>query len=179
MAEALSYSFGERLQMSQGKVTGAKVDAILIANIPGALNVIPAHTHNDRSGTDWWVEMRGGNFLSVDAKVRSKDWLHNGKDDLALETWSVVEARKVGWSRDINKRTDYVLWLWQDSGRWCLVPFQMLCAVFDKNWQFWRTEFQCNQQHTPSASGGYHSECVFVPRRFLWAEIYREFGGAA
>ena len=27
------------------------------------------------------------------------------------------------------------------------------------------------------ANGGYHSECVFVPRRVIWTEIYRSFGG--
>lgn len=163
--------------MSQGLASGATVDRVLLEGIPGSLMVHQAHSHNDRSGTDWWVEMRGGNFLSVDAKIRSEDWITKGKDDLALETWSVVEARKVGWTRDVNKRTDYVLWLWQDTGRWCLVPFQMLCGVFGDNWKRWRSRFQCNQQHTPSCGGGYHSECVFVPRRVLWSTIYQRYSG--
>ena len=173
------YDFNQQLKMSQGQVAGASVERVLLDNIPGACAVHSAHQANDRNGTDWWVEMRTGSFLSVDAKVRSVDWLPKGKDDLALETWSVVEAKKVGWTRDPSKRTDYVLWLWQDTGRWCLIPFQMLCKVFDKNWQGWSAEFQRNRQHTPSQSGGYHSECVFVPRRVLWGEIYKHFGGAA
>lgn len=172
------YGFDQQLRMSQGRVTVATVDHVLLSNIPGALAVHAAHSHNDRNGTDWWVEMRGGNFLSVDAKVRSQDWIAKGKDDLALETWSVVEAEKVGWTRDRNKRTDYVLWLWQDTGRWCLIPFHMLCGVFEGKWQSWCAEFQVSRQRTPSRSGGYHSECVFVPRRVLWAAIYNQYSGA-
>lgn len=83
----------------------------------------------------------------------------------------------VGWTRDPNKRCDYILWLWQDTGRFCLVPFQMLCKVFSGNWMNWKSQFKTRKQKTRRASGDYHSECVFVPRREVWAEIYRQFGG--
>lgn len=178
MNNAASYDFNNQMKMSQGVSTNASVENVLLYNIPGACNVHQAHSANDRKGTDWWVEMRSGNFLSVDAKVRKEDWAAKGKDDLVLETWSVVEAKKVGWSRDPNKRADYILWLWTDTGRWCLVPFQMLCGVFSVNWETWKSKYQTNQQHTPNF-GGYHSECVFVPRRDLWAAIYSQFGGSA
>lgn len=173
-----SYTFGDRLKMSQGQAEGANVEGVILGNIPGAVAVHSAHECNDRAGTDWWVETRGGGFLSIDAKVRSEDWAPKGFDDLALETWSVVEAEKVGWTRDHTKRTDYVLWLWVDTGRWCLVPFQMLCAVFADNWQEWAKQHKTRRQHTPGHGGGYHSECVFVPRRDVWASIYNKFGGA-
>lgn len=176
MNDPRTYGFGERLEMSHGQVSGASVESILLANIPGAVSVHPAHESNDRKGTDWWVEMRSGAHVSVDAKVRAEDWLSRGKDDLALETWSVIEARKIGWTRDASKRADYILWLWKDTGRWCLVPFQMLCGVFARQWEGWIKDYQTSRQHTPD-HGGYHSECVFVPRRVLWAEIYKQFGG--
>ena len=179
MNEPRAYAFNDRLRMSQGQSENASVQSIILANIPGAVAVHSAHESNDRMGTDWWVETRGGSFLSVDAKVRSEDWASKGHDDLALETWSVVEAGQVGWTRDPAKRTDYVLWLWTDTGRWCLVPFQMLCAVFDAQWQAWTKAHKTRRQHTPNARGGYHSECVFVPRRDVWAAIYSRFGGAA
>ena len=178
MNKPAQYGFADQLTMSQGHATNADVKSVLLANIPGACNVHPAHAANDRRGTDWWVEMASGNFLSVDAKVRKEDWAAKGKDDLALETWSVVEAKKVGWTRDSAKRSDYILWLWTDTGRWCLVPFQMLCGVFSTNWEDWRKTYQTNKQHTPDF-GGYHSECVFVPRRDLWAAIYQHYSGAA
>ncbi|MCP5528070.1 MAG: hypothetical protein H7A47_14860 [Verrucomicrobiales bacterium] len=70
-----------------------------------------------------------------------------------------------------------MLWLWQDTGRWCLVPFPMLCAVSQARWQDWRSSFQTAQQKTPSGLGrSWTSECVFVPRVELWREIYGRFG---
>lgn len=177
MTQPLEYGFSERLAFSEGITQGASVEAVILANLPGACQVAKAHRSNDRNGTDWWVETQGGIWLSVDAKVREEDWAPKGKDDLALETWSVVEKNVVGWTRDRRKRTDYILWLWTDTGRWCLVPFPMLCKVFEDNWEHWRTSFKTAKQHTPRFGGGYHSECVFVPRRELWASIYKTFGG--
>jgi len=175
----LEYSFDERLAMSSGVAAVADVKMILLAQIPGAVSVTPAATANDKQGVDWWVEMSSARHLAIDAKVREKDWAstHPSEDDLALETFSVVEKGVVGWTRDAAKRCDYVLWLWKDSGRFCLIPFPMLCNVFSARWQEWRSQYKTAKQFTPRSSGGYHSECVFVPRRELWAQIYRQFGG--
>lgn len=177
----IEYGFQERLALSQGVSQSRDIKDILLENIPGALNAYPAHTENDRNGTDWWIEHITGRHLSIDCKVRESDWAatHPSEDDLALETWSVVEAEIPGWTRDIKKRTDYVLWFWLDTGRWCLVPFSMLCRVFGDKWQDWSGKYKTARQRTPRSNGqSYHSECVFVPRREIWAEIYRTFGGS-
>ena len=178
---ALEYVFDKQLKMSEGVCVSADVQTILLENIPGALNVLKAHTKNDRTGVDWWVEMPGARFLAVDAKVREVDWtkIKPEEDDLALETWSVVEKQVPGWTRCEDKTCDYVLWIWKDTGRFCLLPFRMLCKVFQGNWQRWTEQYKTKQQYTPRNrnGGGYHSECVFVNRRELWAEMYRQFGG--
>jgi hypothetical protein len=173
------YDFNERMAMSQGIAATADVRMILLAEIPGAVNVTNAAPVNDKQGVDWWVEMSSARHLAVDAKVRETDWVstHPNEDDLALESWSVIEKEIPGWTRDAAKRCDYVLWLWKDTGRFCLVPFPMLCKVFSDNWKAWRTRFRTNQQFTPRSVGGYHSECIFVPRREVWAAIYRNYGG--
>lgn len=148
-----------------------------MVEIPGACKAFSAHEANDRNGTDWWVEHRSGRFLSIDCKVREVDWAatHPREDDLALETWSVVEKRVVGWTRNGNKRSDYILWLWMDTGRWCLVPFPMLCRVMELYWQRWVHYYKTRQQFTKARN--YHSECVFVPRREVWAKIYSAYAG--
>lgn len=174
------FDFDERMAMSQGTATGADLREILLRHIPGAVNAIPAHSSNDRNGTDWWVEHCAGKFLSVDTKVREQDWAatHPDEDDLALESWSVVESNVPGWTRDKGKRTDYVLWLWIDTGRWCLVPFPMLCAVFAEHMDEWRSTYKTRRQCTVRRNGSsYHSECVFVPRAVLWLSIYRRYAG--
>jgi len=184
MLVAINYEFDERLGMSQSESSNGDIKQILVEHIPSAVAAFQSHSANDRSGVDWWVECRNGKLLGVDCKVREEDWAAKPEpwraDDVALETWSVVESSIVGWTRDTNKQTDYVLWLWRDTGRWMLVPFQMLCKVFLSNWQSWSGEYKTRRQKTPGRNGrrGYHSECVFVPRRELWAEIYRQCGGA-
>jgi len=171
-----SYGFQERLVMSHGAAQGAQIEHLILGRIPGALSVHPAHPINDRHGTDFWVEHASGRHLSVDCKVRSEDWKRRGCDDLAIETWSVMETGKVGWSRDPNKRTDYVLWYWVDTGRWCLLPFPLLCGVCQEQWQSWLFLYPTHQQRTQGGPGSsWTSECVFVPRRAVWAEIYRRY----
>lgn len=176
---APEYDFHERMSMSSGTAAVADVRTVLLGNIPGAVNVTPAATANDKHGIDWWVELSTAKHLAVDAKVREKDWAKQrpDEDDLALESWSVVEKNVIGWTRDANKKCDYVLWLWKDTGRYCLIPFPMLCHVFSRHWAVWVGKYKTRQQFTPRGTGGYHSECVFVPRRELWAEIYRTYGG--
>jgi hypothetical protein len=185
------YGFDEQLAMSEGVAATCNVVDVLLANIPGSLGVCKAHETNDRTGTDWWIEMNTGRHLSVDAKVRSQDWsakTNGAQDDLALEVWSVKgrkcadgsrdNTRVVGWTRDDKKRTDYVLWLWTDTRRFCLIPFPMLCAVFTDKCDQWYKKNKHSEQFTPPRHHGQHgywSECVFVPRRDVWAEIYLRY----
>lgn len=173
------FTFEDQFVFSQGESSNSDVERILLLELPGAAHAYEAHSANDRNGTDWWVECMNGNHLSVDVKVRREDWAAkpSPSDDLALETFSVVEKQIPGWTRDVKKRTDYILWLWTDTGRWCLIPFPMLCRVFQVNWQDWRKTFKTAKQFTRSGSGGWHSECVFVPRKTLWAELYKHFSG--
>jgi len=174
------YDFDQQLLMSSGHAASVDVRDVLLSAIPGALDAHAAAKENDRLGVDWWVEMTNAKHLAVDAKVREEDWAatHPYEDDLALETWSVVEKGIVGWTRDTNKRCDYVLWLWKETGRYCLIPFPMLCGVFAEHWEVWRDEYKVSTQRTRRNGSEYHSECVFVPRREVWARIYETYGGS-
>ena len=165
--------------MSQGVCETRSIHAILLENIPGAISVEKACEDDDRKGTDYWVRHKRMEPLSIDVKVRGTDWAAKpppyNADDLALETWSVVERQVPGWTRDDRKQTDYIMWFWSDTGRWCIVPFTLLCGAFSAEWESWRERYKTRQQYTPER--GYHSECVFVPRREVWASIYRIYGG--
>jgi hypothetical protein len=152
------YNFAERLAWSDG-YQKAGIDAILKARIPGCVDVKRADSKSDRQGTDYWATRIGLPPLSVDVKVRDTDFAVRGEDDLALETWSVVDKRP-GWTRDAKKRTDYVLWYWQDTGRFFLASFPALCKVFASYWRAWRETYKRKVQQ----SDGWQSECVFVPR---------------
>jgi hypothetical protein len=172
-----TYRFDERLVMSSGHIAAASIDNVLLNQIPGALSVSRASLQDDKNGTDWWVTRSCGRDLSVDAKVRSVDWrsTHPDDDDLALETWSVVERQRPGWTWDAKKQTDYILWLWRDTGRFCLVPFPMLCGVFMEHREDWSTTYRVATQFTPDSQ--YHSQCVFVPRKVVWRTIFTKYAG--
>lgn len=175
------YEFGEQLRMSQGIQGDKDIAAILMKHIPGAVRVKKANDQDDRNGTDYWVYHERGEPYSVDVKFRSEDYAAKPEpfaaDDLALETWSVIEKRVIGWTRNQSKMTDYVLWFWKDTGRWCLIPFAMLCAVFEERWEAWSREFRVATQYTQDVGRGWHSECVFVPRRLVWKTIYDRYAG--
>jgi len=158
------YDFGERLRFSQGHDQRG-VTAILLDRVPNATGIRRASEVSDRQGTDYWVDRDHGHLppLSVDVKVREEDWAAKPApftaDDLALETWSSIGS-KVGWTRDPDKRTDYILWWWCDTGRFFLVPFHPLCHVFSRKWSEWQERYKTR----PQPNAGWTSECVFVPR---------------
>jgi len=171
-----SYSFRDKLRDSKDKNITKRISSILIENIPGALEISKVTQKEDSEGIDLWVNLYSGERISIDCKIRDEDWSIKNppRDDLALETWSVVESNIVGWTLDVGEKTDYILWFWIDTGRWCLIPFLMLNQVFRINKNKWIKIYQVSRQYTPE--GNYHSECVFVPREIVWGEIIRHYG---
>jgi len=170
-------TFRDQYLASEGVASNVNVVTILLDAIPGAIGVERSGKLDDRNGTDWWVNRGGNTDLSIDAKVRFKDYKPMGSDDLALETYSVMETQKPGWTRDSRKRTDYILWLWQDTGRWVIMPFPLLCSAMQRRWKQWIKAYRCAPQETTDGSREWHSECVFVPRMEVWREIYRVANG--
>ncbi len=49
---ASEYQFDKQMRASDGVCESKNVSDILLANIPGSLNVYRAHEKNDRNGTD-------------------------------------------------------------------------------------------------------------------------------
>lgn len=173
------FDFRKQLVMSSGVSTARDIADLLVEQIPGALKVIKANQRDDKSGTDYWIEHARGTPISVDTKVRGIDPIETYKrDDLALETWSVI-GEKIGWTLDETKRTDFILWWFTPTRRWVLVPFIQLQAVFKRRRDLWCSKFRIDKQRTAANGnrGAWHSECVFVPREVVWNAIYEDFGG--
>ncbi len=162
-----NYDFTEQFAYSEGVANDGHLEIILRDRIPQCMNVTRATEIEDRSGTDYWAHRGGGlRPLSIDLKARAVDPLNftfNPSDDVALETWSVI-GQKVGWTRDESKTTDYILWFWQPTRRFLLIPFPPLCKVFQRYWKSWREQYEVPP---PQNSGGWQSECVYVPRLVL------------
>lgn len=170
-----TYDFYEQLLFSNGTHTKNNIYEIIKNNIPNIVDVKKANNIDDRNGTDYWAIRNNLPSLSIDTKIMKLDPMtfKNPNDVIPLETYSVIESKKPGWTRDETKRTDYILWFWVATKRWCIIPFPLLCMIFQEKWQLWRKQFRVAFQ----SSGAWKSECVFVPRREIWAEIYRKYSG--
>ncbi len=172
------YEFEKQLALSQAESSNGNVGEILTSTIPTAVRSRPANLKQDKQGIDWFVELGSGKEVGVDVKVRAKDCQDFGNDDVLLETWSKFKEQKIGWTLDERKQCDYIFYLWADTGRWMLIPFVLLLKVFRKNQARWTQEYGEKQTSTTN-NGGWTTKFVCVPRRELWAEVYKEFGGNA
>jgi hypothetical protein len=150
-------------------------------NFPDVVGVVQTNERDDRSGVDFWVQLGNGCRVGVDLKLRRPDWAAdelNPKDDLTLETWSVVDKRIPGWTRDPQKKCDYILFFWPDTGRWCMIPFRPLLSVFLEHWRDWRKIYETNVSINSRGSLRWRSEAVFVPRCVVLGLIEERYGGA-
>lgn len=151
-----------------GHAPSVEAVATIIKNrIPGCIEIERADLDNDRDGTDYFIYRHGNEALRLDLKLRDTDFALQGQDDLALETWSVIPdgttQGKVGWSRDETKNSDFILWYWQDTGRFFLVSFPALCSVFSRFWELWASRYKIARQQSES----WQSECMYVPREII------------
>ena len=170
---ATDYGFKEQLEMSNSEIVEEGINQILHRYIPGIDRVVKANEIDDRKGTDYWAVLSNEHKLSIDIKVRADDflWKKGKKDDLALETWSVI-GKKIGWTRDSDKHTDYIVWMWLDTNRFSIFNFRQLCYVYQQNWEAWAAKYGTKKQRT---DGSYYGQCSFVPRRVVINEIDRVF----
>lgn len=174
LATNYEYEFDDNYRFSE-QWAEMGISLILGDHFPGAIAVKRSNAELDRRGSDYTIQRRDGiDDIHIDIKTRREDYANPArrwpKDDLALETWSVVDT-KVGWTRDANKLTDYVLWFWTDTGRYFLIPFPPLCQVFTRLWAEWMAAYRHSRQTTPSHPRPYQSECVFVPRDVVMAAV--------
>lgn len=168
------HDFRERLAFSEGIQPGGSVINAIIRMIPNAVDIQRADTDDDRNGTDYWI-LRGHNLpsLSVDMKNRELCPIARfGSDDACIETTSVYRGRsepyedarrsKIGWTLDLTKRTDYIVYTWpSDNGiRYWILPFPPLCAAARMYWREWARRYR--EKQAPNRE--YVTLSVYPPR---------------
>jgi len=124
----------------------------------------------DKQGCDNRAYYPNGGFWNIDRKMRekgcSKYW-KNGIPELAPEIWSVVPETnspgKVGWTLDPNKITHWVVCTFDPSDtRMCY------CLSFPDYRSFFTKEkdnliSSGHYRVATQTSGGWRSQCVFIP----------------
>ena len=164
MGRELINDFNEKLKYSMG--SQQELDKYLIKKyIHGCTDVIKTDIDDDKSGVDYIAIDRGGATVRIDAKTRtpgsSKYWRH-GEPELALERYSVVESKTIGWLfKESSNHPDYILFTFDksDSNRFYVIPYQQLKVACMKYWKVWEKKYGIKTQ----ANNEYHSDALFVP----------------
>ena len=161
-----TYDFDERLAFSKARRQDSDLDT-LRAMFPASATVTKTDEDEDRAGTDYIVTLRRGARIRVDAKARDrgccKFW--RAGPEVALETWSVLptvaKPGRVGWTLDESKEIDLILFTFdQADHEFAYVrPLPLLRETFRRNYRRWRNSCASAKQD----SGGWQSECIFVP----------------
>ena len=118
----------------------------------------------------------------MDLKLRKADYTTKTEsewaDDLCGKPGRSWRRRR--WAGLAIPRSGRTTSLWWPAGNRrgvrCLLPFPILCHVFQQKWEDWSACYPVHQQYTREF-GGYHSEVVFVPRMIVWDEIYKSYSG--
>lgn len=168
--QKLRYSLGEQQKFDH---------EILKKHIPFCDKVEKTDIETDRTGVDYVATLRGGAVIYIDAKTRekgcSKYW--NGEPELAIETWSVVEQKKVGWTFKENSNVDYILYTFPESDckEYFFIPFQLLRKVAVENYRAWTKKYKPKFQ----ANKDYRSQAMFVPASVVLNAIEEAMKGVA
>jgi hypothetical protein len=140
------------------------------------LQIHKAAFANDRHGADYFAEFQHGQTRLIEVKVRAQDWLPRGQEaDLALETWADVDQHTIGWTRDKSKVSDYIIWVWLQSGRSLLLDARLLRAWFCEQWETLRVRYGAHIIPSRRRSREWRSEAVYIAHRDVVAQLaYRQ-----
>lgn len=116
---------------------------------------------SQRGGIDRLLVLASGKTLTVDEKVREKDW-----PDVLLEYWSDEAARSPGWiAKDLA--CDYIAYAFVPSQTCLLLPFHQLRLA----WHRHRKQWVQNYKEVRADNGRYTTVSVAVPKAELMARI--------
>ena len=170
--DCYEYSLGNR----------ERFDVSLLKNvIPYCSDVRKTDADVDKQGVDYVATLKDGSIVTIDGKTRKagskRYW--KGEPELALEAYSVVEKKVIGWLfKDSKTHPDYVLYTFDraDSDKYYLVPYILLRKAALKYWKRWESQYgmkyQPNETH-----GGYTSSALFVPASTLLTAVSEQMCG--
>lgn len=114
-----------------------------------------------RGGIDRVLTLRSGKTLTVDEKVREKDW-----PDILLEYWSDQERCILGWvAKDLA--CDFIAYAFVPSETCYLFPFPTLRRVWRLNHRAWVNDYR----EVKARNRGYTTVSVAVPTDILLAAL--------
>lgn len=123
-----------------------------------------------RGGIDRIITLKSGKTISVDEKVRDKDW-----PDIALERWSNRERRVPGWVQK-DLACDFIAYAFVPTKRCFLLPFLTLRNTWireGKKWCELAEEGAGGFRTVLAQNDNYTTESVAVPIETLLSAIQK------
>jgi hypothetical protein len=164
------HDFRQSLALSQQQEDAAWWPVVYSKAFPGfaSMSSVRQDGWAQRGGIDRVVTLKSGKTITVDEKVRAKDW-----GDIALERWSDRERKTPGWVQK-DLACDFIAYAFIPSQRCYLLPFLTLRKAWILEGKRW-----CELAETESGgfrvilaeNRGYTTESIAVPTDILLASI--------
>lgn len=129
------------------------------AAFPGlvSLAVVRDDGWAQRGGIDRVLTLGSGKTLTIDEKVRDRDY-----GDFLIEYWSDARRRVPGWAVN-DAACDYIAYAFVPSGRCYLLPFQELRRATVERGREWVERYREPQHVAYNRQSGRRWETHFVP----------------
>lgn len=130
---------------------------------PNLKEIIPIKNNMklQKAGVDKVIVLKNGKKLKIDEKKRRKDY-----GDILLEEWSVLHAKKKGWTGDPAKITDYVVYAILPANTLYWLPYDLLQFTWRTNYYKWKKKYGIKKAFNRS-HGGYITTNIAVPLNIL------------
>jgi len=110
-----------------------------------------------RGGIDRVVSLGSGKTLTIDEKVRTKDY-----PDILLERWSDRDRKAPGWVQQ-DLACDYIAYAFIPSQRCYLLPFQELRRAWIQHGREWANQYPAVLARNERSGRKWVTECVPIP----------------
>ena len=127
------HNFATSLRRSDVQVDAAWWEAVYKKAFPTMAAMVPVRQDGwaQRGGIDRVITLASGKTITVDEKVRQKDF-----NDILLEYWSDTERRTPGWiAKDLA--CDFIAYTYLETERCLLLPFHLLRRAWKQNGREW------------------------------------------
>jgi hypothetical protein len=122
---------------------------------------VRADTWAQRAGIDRVLTLISGRTITIDEKVRERDW-----PDILLERWSSEETRIPGWiQKDLH--CEFIAYAFVPSATCYLLP----TLTLQRAWRLYGREWIARYQEIRARNNDYTSVSVAVPTDVLFGAI--------
>lgn len=157
------HDFRESLQRSHDYESAPWWHDVYRSAFPGLRSMVSVREDGwaQRGGIDRVLTLDSGKTLTVDEKVREKDW-----PDILLERWSDEAKRKPGWIQK-SLACDYLAYAFVPSQRCYLFPFPILRRA----WLMKGRDWCANCPEIRAQNRGYVTVSVAVPIDVVFSAV--------